>query len=268
MKIISLHNARELELVGGKAVNLGSLIRASVNVPDGFVIPTYATNRWSDNLSMNVLKYFDALKCTYVAVRSSATAEDSNDKSWAGQFDTFLFVKRDQLIDKVKQCIGSAASKRSNAYRDATMHNETPKIAVIIQAMIPADVSGVGFSVHPVIQKKDQLVIESAYGLGESVVSGEITPDNYVVSRPTHNILSKNIADQKKQLIYSQTKNGATWEKIDHAEKQKLNDQQIKKLALLIEHIEKHFGYPVDVEWTLHKNTFYILQCRPITTLR
>lgn len=254
--------------MGGKAAQLGALLRHGINVPDGFVIPTEVSVHWEKNLEWLILQHFDKLRSPYVAVRSSATAEDSADTTWAGQFDTYLFVNRNDLISKIKSCIKSTRSARSMAYRDATnMSAVRPKIAVIIQAMVPAEVSGVCFSVHPVTLLKDRLVIEAAYGLGEPVVSGDITPDNYIITRKTHRIISKTVAKQFKYLTFKEKMGKTSWEKTTHPSDQKLSDSQIKKLATEVESIEAYFGYPVDVEWALDNGKYYILQSRPITTL-
>jgi phosphoenolpyruvate synthase/pyruvate phosphate dikinase len=269
MPITNLKNARDIQLFGGKAKQLAELLQLGLNVPDGYVVSTVTIERWNDLVEMSILRHFDDFGIQYAAVRSSATVEDGSDTTWAGQFDSFMFVERDQLIRKIKSCVKSIQSARSTAYCRATKTQVGAfKIAVIVQTMVPAEVSGVCFSVHPVTLRKDHLVIEAAYGLGESVVAGHVTPDNYVVSRQTHGIIRKTVANQTKYLGFSEEAGETTWQKTARPTDQKLDKSQIKELASLVEHVEDHFGYPVDVEWALYKGKFYILQSRPITTLR
>jgi pyruvate, water dikinase len=268
MSIASLELARDVAQVGGKAAQLGALLRFGMNVPAGFVITAEGVERWDNQMAEEAIRRFDELGVEFVAVRSSAVAEDSSDASWAGLFDTFLFVDRERLVDKIESCIASASSKRSASYGRLAGQSGWQKIAVIIQAMIPSDISGVCFSVHPVTQSSNQIVIEAAYGLGEAVASGEVTPDNYVVSRQPREIVDKSTARQPKRLAFSTTERKSAWQNVKNPNSQKLNDEQILEVAAAAEKLEQYFGYPVDIEWAFHQNQLYILQSRPITTLR
>ena len=135
--------------------------------------------------------------------------------------------------------------------------------------MIESEVSGIGFSVHPVTQDKNQLIIEAGFGLGEAIVGGEITPDSYVVAKAERKILDKSIGEQQKSLVRGNNSTNQ-WKTVPHnlTRKQKLTDGQIIELAELIIKIEKHYRFPVDIEWALEKNVFHIVQSRPITTLQ
>lgn len=267
MDIVELRDAGDSETVGGKAARLGSLLRNGVRVPDGFVVVPKSPVKWVAKSKDTIRQRFDKLGVRHVAVRSSAVAEDSDDASWAGQFDTFLFVNREQLIDKIKRCVASASSLRSAQYGKFAGKTGGHKIAVLVQAMIPSDISGVCFTVHPVTQNSDHIVIEAVNGLGEAIVSGEITPDNYVVSRKLKNILSSSIATQKKALRFSEAENGTTWFDVKEPSSPKLSEGQILELAATAEQLENHFKHPVDIEWAFHSGSLYILQSRPITTL-
>lgn len=263
-RLVSLASVHTEDAVGGKAAALGELLRAGFPVPDGFVI-TEAGDELSA-LEPAILKAFDDLKSAYVAVRSSAAQEDGNEAAWAGQLDTFLNVPRDLLMEATARCMASANSPRARAYA-AIKGIAAGNVAVIVQAMVPSDVSGVCFSVHPITQDKNQMVIEAVYGLGEAIVSGEITPDNYVMSRQPREITSKVIASQPKALRFSEGDRQTTWENVSEPSAQKLSDMQVLELADVVERLEQHFGHPVDVEWAFHDGKLLILQSRPITTL-
>lgn len=268
MVVIPLQEANGSSEVGGKAARLGALMQIGTNVPNGFVVvPDNGTTELDEVDADTLLHYFGNLHVQHVAVRSSTTVEDSDDASWAGQFDTFLFVDRESLIDKVEGCIASVNSTRSTAYAHAMEEHARPSIAVIVQAMVPSDVSGVCFSVHPVTQDANQIVIEAAYGLGEAVVSGEVTPDNYVVSRQPRRIIQKTVASQPRAYAFSETLKHTTWVNVPTPDAQKLTDAQILELAATADSLERHFKHPVDVEWAFYQDKLYILQSRPITTL-
>ena len=164
----------------------------------------------------------------------------------------------------------SAGKKKHSISCDALCSQApvfAPRVAVLVQAMVPSEASGVAFSVHPVTQASDQMIIEAGLGLGEAVVSGEITPDTYIVSKPQGEIVEQHIAAQTKRLVRSQG-GSSVWEALEPANDQpKLSVEQIKELAATIVKIEQYFGFPVDVEWAYAGGKLYILQSRPITTI-
>ena len=135
--------------------------------------------------------------------------------------------------------------------------------------MIDSEISGIAFSVHPVTQDKNQLIIEAGFGLGEAIVSGQITPDSYVVEKEPRNIFDININTQTKGLFRNE-KSGNEWRDIPEpkASSQVLSKEKILKLSEIILEIEKHYGFPCDIEWAYEQERFYILQSRPITTLQ
>ena len=219
------------------------------------------------SLQKEILVAYDKLGSEFVAVRSSATAEDSASAAWAGQLDTFLNTTKENLLENIKRCWASLFTPRAIFYRfEKSLHNTTISIAVVIQKMIHSEVSGIAFSVHPVTKDKNQMIIEAGYGLGEAIVSGQITPDSYVLEKNSLKLLNINVSVQSKGLFRSK-KGGNEWKVLKDGGKQKLSKKQIMDLAKLIMKIEKHYGFPVDVEWALEKETFYITQSRPITTL-
>lgn len=212
---------------------------------------------------------FKALDTAFVAVRSSATAEDSAEAAWAGQLDTYLNTTEHALLQNVRRCWASLFTPRAIFYRFEKKLDQTAiAVAVVVQKMVDSVVSGVAFSVDPVTEDRNHVLIEAAYGLGEAVVSGQITPDSYVVSKEPRDILEKTVAKQDKGL-YRKQDGDNEWRSITGSEEgaQKLADDQIVALANLVVHIENHYGTPQDIEWALENGAFYILQSRPITTL-
>ncbi len=231
------------------------------------------------NIVDEIIKAYRKLGAKYVAVRSSATAEDSKDAAWAGQLDTFLNTTEDSLLENVKKCWASLFTPRAIFYgfeKGFHVHKDqvgehkgkSISVAVVVQKMIDSEVSGVAFSVHPVTQDRDQLIIEAGFGLGEAIVSGSITPDSYVVEKSVRKILDVNISVQSKGL-FKDIKSGNAWRDLPESEgkKRTLSDDEVLELSDLVMKIEKHYGFPVDVEWAREKGKFYIVQSRPITTL-
>jgi len=216
-----------------------------------------------------ILKEFDKLRTKYVAVRSSATAEDSKIDSWAGELETYLNTTKENLIENIKKCWSSLYTPRAIFYRFQRKLNHTPvSVAVVVQKMVQSDVSGVCFTVHPVTKDKNQMVIEAVWGLGEILVSGQITPDTYVIEKDTLNILDKNINLQEKMIVRSKVGNKLVSVPQAKQSKQKLSKEQIRKLSRICLKIENHYQYPQDIEWALENRKFYILQTRPITSLK
>jgi len=276
-------NKNDIPLVGGKGANLGEMVKAGIPVPDGFVVTAKAyfdfinatslkkkimtelsgldvddsdkLMKASENIKTAILqaemprelieevKEFYMELCgendKYVAVRSSATAEDLPEASFAGQQESF-FYRQENKFSHLK--VG---------------------IAVPVQLMCQSDMSGIMFTVNPVTNNRDEISVEGAYGLGQPVVSGEITPDQYTVDKKSWKILSKNIVSQDWQL----TMDGNTPISTKYKKKQKLTDKQIVDLAKIGAMIEEHYGKPQDIEYGIEKGRILIVQSRPVTTL-
>jgi pyruvate,water dikinase len=212
---------------------------------------------------------FKKLDAKLVAVRSSATSEDSAAAAWAGQLDTYLNTTEKDLLENVKKCWASLFTPRAIFYRfEKGLHGTPISVAVVVQKMIQSEVSGIAFSVHPVTQDYDQMIIEAGFGLGEAIVSGSITPDSYVIEKSTGQILDKNVTTQERGL-FRKADGGNEWRDIpeDKGGQATLTDERVLELAGLVQNIEKHYGFPVDVDWAREKGKFYIVQSRPITTL-
>ena len=206
----------------------------------------------------------------YVAVRSSATAEDLPEASFAGQQSTFLNIRgAESCVQAVKECWASLFEPRSIYYR-TTNHFDHLKVglAAVVQMMVQSEKAGVMFTVDPVTQNRGKIAIEGAYGLGEIVVSGSVTPDRYIVDKNSLQIEVKDIARQTWMIAKINDSNEHINIKEEMQERQKLTDQQIVDLAKLGKRIEQHYGKPQDIEWAVAEGKLYIVQSRPITTLR
>jgi len=204
----------------------------------------------SKNIKEEILKEFKKSKIKKMAVRSSATAEDSSDASWAGELETYLNINKKFLFDSIKKCWASLFTPRAIFYRhEKRLDKDKISVAVVIQSMVQSKISGITFTANPVTKDKRQMVIEASYGLGEMIAGGKITPDRYFINKNDWSITDISIGRQKNMII------------------QKLTGWQIMKLAQLCYQIEKHYKYPQDIEWATENNNFYILQSRPITTL-
>ncbi len=186
------------------------------------------------DIATGIKREFKKLDAKYVAVRSSATAEDSASAAWAGQLDSFLNTTETDLLKNVQKCWASLFTPRAIFYRfELQARSSSPplrggvpegrggvhphssldiSVAVVVQKMVESEVSGIVFSVHPVTEDHNQLIIEAGFGLGEAIVSGQVTPDSYVVEKEPRRILDKNISEQEKQLVrsYSPFPKGST----------------------------------------------------------
>lgn len=226
--------------------------------------------RMPKDIAAAITSSFVKMKTPLVAVRSSATAEDSSSAAWAGQLDTFLNTNKTKLLQNVQRCWASLFTPRAIFYRfEKNLHKTKISVAVVVQEMVESEISGTAFSVHPVTQDKGQLIIEAGWGLGEAIVSGQITPDSYVVEKRGWRMLDINVSEQARAIVRAKG-SGNVWKPVLKARqnKQKLNEAQILELARLIVQIEKHYRFPVDIEWARAKGKFYITQSRPITTLK
>ncbi len=260
----------ELDKVNYKDTN--SIDRAS-NVIRAIIRKT----KMPADIQSVILKSFKGLGAKFVAVRSSATAEDSKTASWAGELETYLYVTEKNLLETVKTCWSSLFTPRAVFYRHEKKLLKTKvSVAVVVQKMVNSEISGICFTVHPVTKDYNQMIIEAGYGLGEAIVSGMITPDSYIIDKKEELILDVAIAKQEKMIVTRGASGGTKNATVPKAkqEKQKLAGPKIMELAKLCAKIEKHYKHPQDIEWALEKparrgggGKLYILQSRPITTL-
>lgn len=305
----------DIALVGGKAINLGHLVRNNFPVPPGFVITTIAFEQFvehneigpfiqdkilsldfkdpeslqhtseviqarfrggtiPDTVVAEVRSIYQQFSLGRVAVRSSATAEDLRDASFAGQQETFLNIHSlESVLDHVKKCYASLWTARAIAYRKTNKIDHLGvNLAVVVQAMVPAVAAGVLFTANPINLSRAELLVESNFGLGESIVSGEVEPDQFVIEKDADSlrIKSRSIA-QKHLTTRERTDGGVDVVKLSYEEgaKPSLTDQQVIALGELGMEVEERFeNLPQDIEWAIDTNgSIYILQSRAITTL-
>ncbi|MDO8443936.1 MAG: PEP/pyruvate-binding domain-containing protein [bacterium] len=251
--ILSKVNQKDINSVDGASAEIQSIILNSKMPAD---------------IETEILKHFAELDAEFVAVRSSATAEDGSSASWAGELESYLNTTRENLLENVQKCWASLFTPRAIFYRiEKNMHKDKVSVAVVIQKMVESEVSGICFTVHPVTEDHNQMVLEAGWGLGEAIVGGLITPDNYVVDKKNLEITDKYISEQSIKIV--RQNNGTAEMEVAESrrEVQKLSDGGIIELAKICLQIEKHYGFPCDIEWAYEKGKFYIVQSRPITTL-
>ncbi|HLD34046.1 MAG TPA: PEP/pyruvate-binding domain-containing protein [Candidatus Nanoarchaeia archaeon] len=207
----------------------------------------------------------------FVAVRSSATAEDLPEASFAGQQATYLNVHgKNNIIKAVHACWASLFTSRAIFYRHKNnFPNDKVLIAVVIQRMVNSDASGVAFTINPATNDESEIIIEAALGLGELVVNGSITPDLYIIDKKTTDIKKHDVKEQGFMLVRDKSGNNVKM-KIPLAQDklQVLTDRQIQELARIAKKIEAHYNSPQDIEWAIEAEQIYIVQSRPVTTLK
>ncbi|MDD4874012.1 MAG: phosphoenolpyruvate synthase [Dehalococcoidales bacterium] len=226
-------------------------------------------------LAVNIKEAYKQLGEGPVAVRSSATAEDLPEASFAGQQSTFLNIEgSDEVVTAVLKCWASLFEPRAIFYRvQQGFDHFKVGIAVPVQRMLASVTSGVLFTVEPVTSNTKQIVIEAIYGLGEGLVSGEVTPDLYIVDKENFSIVSKRVSCQKHQLsrnLGSSSKESNTWQPVDISQQElpKLSDEEIIQLSKIGKQIEDHYNFPQDIEWAKENGRYFIVQTRPVTTIK
>ena len=268
MKFILESTSKEYELMGGKATALAKMGMSIDNIPSWFVLSYTGFDKQSKDISQEALSELkervSLLEDGYYAVRSSASNEDSTDNSFAGQFETFLYVPKDEIINKVKEVYLSAYSSRVEQYRKENNIDEISIPSVIVQKQINSEMAGVAFGANPVNGNIKQIVVNAVYGLGSSLVDGEATADTYIL---TGNKIDITVASKD---FYHEIEDGKVInKKIPNVKKnrQVLKDSQIREVARLVKLTSKYFGRYQDIEWAYEKDKLYLLQSRPITTL-
>ena len=267
----------DVALVGGKAANLSRLARMVHRVPDGFSLPVTVMDevhpldlRNEITAAISDLMACHSLPDFIAAVRSSAVDEDGAKASFAGQHETYLnIVGADAIFQAVTRCWESAHSEHALDYRRRQgLSVERPQIAVLVQQLVAADVAAVVFSANPITGNRDEVMINASWGLGESIVGGTVTPDTFVVRKSDLAIVQHLVADKQRMTIATQ---GGTHE-VDVPRflrnTTSLNDEQVIAMAKLALTLELTMDHPVDVECAYAGGELYLLQCRPITTLK
>lgn len=299
--------ARDLNRAGGKASNLGELIRAGFPVPPGFVVTTAAYDRFvasngldeaigralreeggsgaairaafeggriPPEIERDILAAYHRLGYGPVAVRSSATAEDLPEATFAGQQETFLNVLGEQaVLEAVRRCWASLWTDRAIAYRERLgLDQGTVKLAVVAQRMVAAEAAGVMFTANPVTGARDEIVVGATPGLGESIVAGLVTPDHYVLRRRWLGRWGWRVVERRpgqREVVIKAREGGGTeqFAAPGGAAAPALPEAPLRRLAHLGAAIERHFGRPQDVEWAWAGGRLFILQARPMTAL-
>jgi len=271
---------REVEVAGGKGASLARMTAEGLPVPPGFVIPSYVLQNSIDTEQMlefaashstrelqelvaateppkeKITAAYEnlvggRLTATYklvgnkkVAVRSSAVAEDSEAASYAGQQETYLFVEGgEEVCRRVVDCWASFFSERALFYRSQKGSLEDLRMAVVVQKMVDPEKSGVIFTVDPVRRRRDRMVVEAVRGIGERVVSGEVTPDHYALDRKGK-VKREKVVDDRV-----------------------LTDDELQRLGDLGRRLEERHGVAQDIEWAMIGEEIYLLQSRPVTTM-
>ena len=288
---------------GGKGYSLATLINNGFNVPKGFVIFSNAffehlnqnnlmdkiekltseinennfqekskeiknlilNGKMPEEIASEIKQNLNNLEVQYVSIRSSAVSEDSLKASFAGLHDTFLNVKADLdlVLENVKKCWASLFNERAVIYRIKMGIPHLEGVAGVVQEMIPAEISGITFTVHPSDEKS--LLVEASYGIGDIIVSGKVEPDAYTVDRENLEIVKKKIGRKDKMSIVKSEGIEAVDVGKEVAERQVLSNDRIIEIAKTCLKVEKIFNYPQDIEWCISDNKLWLLQSRAIT---
>ncbi len=291
----------KLSQVGGKANSLIQSTKAGFTVPSGFVLSVDFFSEWVEMVKANkvwkefltspkrencdrVKDFASTIKLSVMqkqalnkelnnysdsdifAVRSSSPEEDLEGTSFAGGYETTLGVVAHELESAIVTSFVSMFDTRIVEYKKKNnMPIDNPKIAVVIQRQIGSDVSGVAFSISPFNNCYDECVINANFGLGETVVAGEITPDTYIVDKVNNKVLETKVGDKSHSLWLG--KNGGTYQKDNKNQtSHTLDKKQVLEVGSLAKKCEDYYGTPMDIEWAIENNTLYLLQARPITT--
>jgi pyruvate, water dikinase len=286
----------EVDMAGGKGASLARMAGLGLPVPPGFVVPAGALaaslpDRGEELRALaasaperapelvGAIRIEAGLRAAIrdaygelgsedppVAVRSSACAEDSQEASFAGQQETYLHVRGvDDVLERIRDCWASFFSERALFYRSRKGSLEDLDMAVVVQRMVAADVAGVLFTCDPVQRRRDRMVVEAVFGLGEAGVSGQVTPDHYVMARDG-TVKRRRLAVQPFALVSAPE--GGTAERALEADEggaATLDEGRLRELAALADELERRLGAPQDIEWAVERGELYVLQCRPVT---
>jgi len=279
---------QEVTRAGGKGASLARMTGLGLPVPPGFVVPADVLTEVVDaeelraalpdheraqaivagaHVPDEVAEAYVALgDDPPVAVRSSACAEDSDAASYAGQQETFLHVRgADAVRDRVRDCWASFFSERAIFYRQKMGSLDDLGMAVVVQRMVRAEVAGVLFTCDPVRGRRDRMVVEAVLGLGEAAVSGQVTPDHYILKRDG-TVRKAQVAQQPLAIVPLEGGGVEERELGPEGGKQKLGEDQLRELARIGDDLEQRLGGPQDIEWALEGGAIYVLQARPVTT--
>jgi pyruvate, water dikinase len=271
--LIPLGSSIDTQVYGGKAARLSETLRAGLPVPPGFALhPDCVARAAQGQLLPNeraALEYSLAqVKDGAVAVRSSAIGEDGTSASFAGQHASFLNVRGlDEVLSAIASVWASGQTEAARRYRARMSIAGEPRVAVIVQALVPAEIAGVLFTVDPISGSGERWFVEASWGLGEAVVGGLVTPDRYVIAR-TGELLERQLG-RKDVVMVADEHRGTRESAIDDLARIQgacLGEKELVRLAALGAACEGLFGAHQDIEWALSSGTLYLLQCRPVTS--
>ena len=290
-------NQESLLEVGSKALHLANIINEGVNIPNGFVLKANALKNFMKEHSLHtqvhkaefidlfmeaplpkeiekeVLSSYEKLKeltgsvDLSVAVRSSSSAEDLKDASFAGQYETILNVcDEEQLLYALKQCWASLFSDRVREYAaQKEISLDAFPMGILIQEMVFPDVSGVIFSLNPITQDPNEIIINASYGVGEAIVSGIVTPDTFIVNKETKSIM-KDLGLKEVKILPLNNQIVEVETTPEESDSYCLNDEGILALESVTSKLEEFYEFPVDIEFAIKDDTIFVLQSRPITS--
>lgn len=260
-------------LFGGKSTSLGELLAAGVPVPAGFALSSAAFVEGAESpaLRAEIVAAYEALGTDpAVAVRSSALGEDSAEATFAGQHDTYLWVRgADAVCDAVRDCLASLSNPEAIHYRERLGAAGPPAMGVTVQLMVDALVSGVMFTCNPVSGDPSTVAVNASWGLGSAVVAGEVTPDEYRVNKVTAEVTARTIGPKQVEDVPHPEGAGTVRLEVpaERREAACLDDAALGSLLEVAKRIERHFGSHQDVEWALSRDggELLVLQSRPVT---
>jgi pyruvate,water dikinase len=282
----------EVAAAGGKGSSLARMASLGLPVPPGFVVHAEALAETTGERLRAALQrdpasavevvrgatlseeLREAVTAAYaelgpevpVAVRSSACAEDSQEASFAGQQETYLHVRgAEPVLDRIRECWASFFSERALFYRKEKGSLDDLGMAVVVQRMVGAEVAGVLFTCDPVQRRRDRMVVEAVFGLGEACVSGQVTPDHFVLARD--GTLKRRRLSVQPLAVVSGEGGGTVERELDPEQggAPTLGEEELRRLARLGAGLEEQLGGPQDIEWALEGGELYVLQCRPVT---
>ncbi|MGD9570758.1 MAG: PEP/pyruvate-binding domain-containing protein [Thermoleophilia bacterium] len=262
-------------LIGGKARGFAVLARAALPAPEGFVVTTAAhrdatagAGRMADGLAVHVASLVEAMGDAPLAVRSSATAEDGAEHSHAGQFLTRLGVRGpEEALDAIHACWESAADARAQAYRAHRGHTDPVEMAVIVQRLAGGEASGVAMSRDPVTGDPGTFVVNATWGLGELLVSGLVTPDDYRLARDDGRLLRFDAGWKDVMLVMGPGGPAEVPVPEDRREARVMDDGLLAAVHDGLLRCERELGLPADCEFSVVDGRVVWLQCRPMTAL-
>ena len=308
IKFLSEIKQPRVSELGGKGYSLAMLVNNGFNAPKGFVITSEAffkfikdntlmerietiaseinennfqekskeirnlilSGKMPEEVSSEIKENLDKISVQYVSIRSSAVSEDSLKASFAGLHDTYLNVKTEPklVLENIKKSWASLFNDRAVVYRLRKGISHLEGMAVVVQEMISAEVSGISFTLHPTKAKEKTLLIEASYGIGDMIVSGKVEPDGYVVDRVTLEIMERNVGNKSKRSICQSGRVEVIGVEKELVKRQVIHDKKIKEIAQTCLKIEKLFKYPQDIEWCISNNNLWLLQSRAITGVK